>query len=198
MLKFLCGFSLCLSSFVFADINTAVLLKDHPEAHNQGVILPIPDSELDTKWTLAYQEILPNGASVFEWVPKGETIHNWSELIQVQYFPATIFSQIPSPADFASAFGQILKEKIPLITYTQFKKGDSVIVEWRLPKEYEGEKPQAEIATFISGPAGVYRLAYTKKTSDPLDQATKDHWMDLLSQAKLAEWQKAGVGLTQP
>lgn len=185
--KTLLTLGLLLNGFLHSEINTATLLKNNPQAGSdaQGIIVPIPQSELDKSWELAYQDALPNGTSVFEWIHKGENIENWSELIQIQFFPKALLGEVPSAREFSLTFLHFLKEKFPDATYEELKSDDPVIIEWRLPKEFKGEKPQIEIAAFFTSPGGVYRLAFTKKTESPLDPEVKKRWVEWFSNAEL-------------
>ena len=176
---------------LYGDIHTAPILKEDPQgsAITQGVVIPIPDAELQQKWTLAYKEIVPGGAWIMEWIPKGEDINNWTQLIQVQYFP---FSQISTPtkitaSDFSTFFIQTLRDKFPDIkSNLTVRNPDNVLIEWSLPKPTQGESSQHELAEAISTDDGLYRIAYTKKVP-VMDRDERLLWTDRLSKVKVEE-----------
>jgi hypothetical protein len=169
---------------IHADINTVSAFQDSIPRNSitEGVVVPVPNDELNGKWVEAYKVVAPSGAWVLEYIPKGENVENWSELIQIQYLPqASYGGRHLSASTFANAFESAIKEKFPDIKLTITPKSDdNVLIDWSLPKDIQGEKAQHELAQIISTPDGIYRVAFTKKVAQ-LDPELKKTWLDRLS-----------------
>ena len=168
----------------YADINTVTAFQDSIPRNSvtEGVIIPIPKEELSKNWIEAYKVLAPNGAWVLEYIPKNEDINSWSQLIQIQFLPQSLYGNHALPASvFAKAFSDSLKEKFPSVTSTVTAQHDNnVLIEWSLPKDENGEKAQHELAEIISTPEGIYRVAFTKKGS-MMEADLKKVWVDRLS-----------------
>lgn len=173
---------------LYGDIDSRQVLNQNPNGKNitEGVIVPIPESELQQKWTLAYQEVAPDGSWILEWVPKGEVIDNWSELLQLQFLPFSITGRSVSASELSKQIIEMLKEKFPNLKSSITERSvDNVLVSWTLSEPSNGEAAQDELAEIISTPKGIYRVAYTKKVPQ-MDSKLKDLWSQRLSQAKVA------------
>lgn len=173
-----------------ADINTIQVLKNNPKSLpvKEGVVISIPENELQSKWDLAYQEMIPNGSWVIEWIPKGESIEDWSQLIQLQFLPASLFGgAVISAEDFSKYYIQALKDKFPeIISSVASTPKNSVLIDWALPKPSLGEKAQHELTKVFVTPEGIYRLAFTVKTPE-MDSQLKKEWSDRLNSAQIVE-----------
>ena len=190
MLKKLSLYALLMSTLpIFGAIETnKYLIKESLPQAPQSLMLPVPDDLFNGKWQFAFADSSEDGAYVLEFTPKNESIDNWNELIQVQYFPLTKEMQGKITAElFADHFLKALKSHFPDAT-TQIIKKDpsSVLLEWKLPKKVENESPQNEIALIILNSSGLFRAAYTKKVAD-LTQKERAMWTDIISRTEISD-----------
>lgn len=188
MLKLLFStFFLSIGLLSFADIDTKPILeKEEITTSAQNIKIPIQPQELSDRWELAFVDGTKDGSFVIEWVPKGEKIESWNELLQVQYIPIAAGAKgIINAEMFANHFLSALKNLSPsMSTSIIFKTQDSVLLEWRLPQKVGNEIPQHEIVRLISTKSGLYRIAYTKKVPQ-LSSDDKFKWKDSLTKARL-------------
>lgn len=178
-----------------ADIDTSKLIeKKSSQTSYEGIELPIPAQELDTKWKYAYGALNPDGPSIFEWIPAGEDIDHWTQLIQIQFIPLPN-SHLTSQ-EFADLFIAQLKKELPEVEAQILQKlPDGVVLEWKLAKEANGQVPQDEIAKIMISPSGIHRIAFTIKVPS-MDESLRKTWIERISKAKLASQpveRKAGV-----
>lgn len=169
---------------LFSDINTTKLFQNLPEddSSKQGIVIPIPDEELQQSWKLAFQEAVPNGPWIIEWTPKDEDVTNWTKLIQIQFLPAKQFGGTTiSAEDFSKSFVSLIKEEFPDIVAKVTPQGaNGTIIDWSLPKASGTEPPQHELARIISTPQGIYRIAFTVKVP-AMDNTLKETWTKRLA-----------------
>lgn len=185
-------FALCLISgtYLNADINTNEIVKKTDPVLSQlieGVNIPIPDDELTSQWSLENKAMAQNGSWIYEWVPKGETVLKWSQLIQLQYFPESEFDGDLTASEFAGIFIMSLKEQFPRVKIDEISKSkDNVLIEWSLPSPQGTEQADAqdEIARFITTKTGVFRIAYTKKVTD-MGSDMRAIWRKRLADSKI-------------
>jgi hypothetical protein len=177
--------------FGVIDTNQYLSKESLPKAP-QSLILPVPDELFNEKWQFAFADSSEDGAYVLEFTPKNESIENWNELIQIQYFPLTKEMKGKITAEiFADHFLKALKSHFPDATTQIIKKEPfSVLLEWKLPKKVENESQQDEIALIIVNSSGLFRAAYTKKVAD-LTQKEREMWTDIISRALISDAQPA-------
>lgn len=177
---------LLLSGLVFAHIDTNQVYKEQGFKNDtgEGVSLPVPD-KIFKEWKFAYgAQSEEEHGSVLEWIPKGEDIENWNQLIQIQHFelPKEVTAQT-----FAPQFIDTLKESLPNATSQVVSETDnSVLVEWKLSEETNGEQPQDELSRFITTKDGLFRVAYTKKVPS-LTEEERAEWTKILTDAHLVQ-----------
>lgn len=175
------------TSCVFGSINTNDYLKEEGfKELNESLIIPISDEALKNKWEFAFSDEGHGGSYVLEFIPKGEKIESWSQLIQIQYFPLSSEMKNKINAEiFADHFLKALKTHLPDVTIEKIKNEPNlVLLEWKLPKQYLNENPQNEIATILSTDTGLFRAAYTQKVPD-LSQETRNEWIEILSHVEV-------------
>ncbi len=134
----------------------------------------------DRPWLASWGTQSPTITTV-EYVPMGDDINNWKELITSQFIP-DIQNSI-SPADFANKFIENLKASgySPIINFIKTTP-DQVIFEFRIdsPKT----QLQDELQIITKGSNGFYILHYVIKEAD-MGKVNRDKWLGLL--------QKSGV-----
>ena len=176
---------------LYGDIDTSILSQQEGQPLPIEVVsIPLSFDETQ-KWKFAYTQGTPNGDSVFEWIPVDDTIDNWSELIQIQFFASPFPGNIaPLAPEFVSRFVGFLKKQFPSVkTSIISQKDDDVLFEWILPQKEGNEPAQAEIVRVITTQKGIHRIAFTQKTS-ALDPAVRERWIKRLSDAKLINEKK--------
>lgn len=177
----LSSLSLLCSLTLSADINTNAVLKDKGLVDQEGVNIPISNDELKNKWKVGFYDVKKGSPTLIEWVPANEDISKWSQLIQFQFFSFENNGLNPFNAEqFTQNFFKILKEQFPNIQTKIVEQSDnSVLLEWNLPSESNGEPPQIELARIISTKNGLHRIAFTIKGTT-IDSKTKEEWINRL------------------
>jgi len=162
----------------FADFDTQKASEAAGKA--KSIIIPGDDS---ADWVFSYKVMLGDGSTIYEWVPTGETVDDWTKLIQVQFIP--LEGQKIDAKDFGDAFVKSLKEMVPEANASMTSTSkDRVFVEWIVPKDTKDQQAQDELAQFISTPDGIYRVAYTEKVP-AIDPQVKQKWTERLSNVKV-------------
>lgn len=139
--------------------------------------LPIPDVE-NGRWELAYSQVEKEGA-IFEFLPKGETLEDWNEMVTVQYFSYELIAGKISPLEFMMKVRSDTTELFPSVQWNVIAAKDSeVVYEWSLAGSPLADD-QHEIARLADETLGISRLAYVKKTGRlPHEERAKWlHWM---------------------
>ena len=132
----------------------------------------------DRAWQLAWGEATPSVYTV-EYVPSGENIDNWNELITSQFFPD--LQQRATPQLLANGIMEQIKKsdfksKITVIENTP----DRVIFEFQVtdPKNLQ----QDELQAVFGNDKGLYILHYVIKKED-MGKESRDKWVELMKKA---------------
>jgi hypothetical protein len=188
MKKMILALSMLLSNaLAFGSIETNTYLKDEGIVTNaENIHIPLTDEDLEKKWQFAFADSTKDGSFVIEFVPKGEDVDNWSELIQIQYFPLTKDMDGKINAEiFSNHFLGAIKTHFPDSETKMLKsEKDRVLLEWKIRVKTDKEDPQDEIALIMSTKTGLYRVAFTKKTAN-LDESIKEGWIAILNATKI-------------
>ena len=138
--------------------------------------------KLDNReWELGYNAE-NNQEGIQEYVLKGETVNNWSELITVQAFFG--LQKKTTPEQFMDSMIKRLKEISPNLASRVIRKGDKeVIFDWEV-KNTPGQADQYEIDRVISGSEAIWHLHYATKKL-PVSSDKRSEWIDLLSASNL-------------
>lgn len=133
----------------------------------------------DRTWQLAWGEATPSVYTV-EYVPSGENINSWNELVTSQFFPD--LQQKATPQLLAHGIMEQIqksdfKSKITIIENTP----DRVIFEFQVtdPKNLQ----QDELQAVFGDNKGLYILHYVIKKED-MGKENRDKWVEFLKQAK--------------
>lgn len=177
----LTAFMLTSTVSLFADIDTNLVEENSNLKTKEKLTIPMTDEETK-KWAPADTQVLDDGSFVLEWVPANEGVENWSQLLQIQFFPE---ANKTKASDFVSKFLAALKDKFPKNQSKIISQNDdAAIFEWSIPEE-NGEPAQYEIAKVITRDNGIFRVAFTKKTNNISDDQKKE-WLKFLTQAKIS------------
>lgn len=140
---------------------------------------PIKLSFDGREWVLGYQNQEDQGI-INEFVLKGESVENWSELMTVQSFWGDRYKDV-TPAIFYDKFVKLLKNQVPGVQVKLIEQDpNSVIFEWWM----QGNDPQHEWVRVLKDTNGYYVLHYATKK---LDQVSKQGpiWTKLLKEARV-------------
>jgi hypothetical protein len=116
-----------------------------------------------------------------EYVPLGDDVNDWKELITSQYFPG-IQNKI-TPKEFAERMMSGLKKAgyQPIVTFIK-ETPDTVIFEFRVdsPKN----QAQDELQKIVKGKDGIYVLHYVIKKED-MGAEARSSWVKNLSDSEI-------------
>lgn len=130
----------------------------------------------DRPWQLGWGKKETDSTTTLEYVPMGENIDHWNELITSQFFPG--LQEKVSPRQFADMFAQQLKEGgyKPIVTILE-DTPDQVIVEFRI--EQPKNQAQDELQMITVDNKGLYLLHYVIKKAD-MGQENRKKWFNNL------------------
>jgi hypothetical protein len=131
-------------------------------------------------WQIAWGKKEPD-STIIEYVPMGEDIEHWNELITSQFFPG--LQKKVTPKQFADLFAQRLKNLgyNPIITFLE-NSPDQVIVEFRI--EQPKNQAQDELQMITVDNQGLYLLHYVIKKAD-MGQKNRAEWFQNLKSSTI-------------
>lgn len=132
----------------------------------------------DRPWLASWGKKSPEITTV-EYIPNGDDINHWNELVTSQFIPN---SEI-TPKIYASTFIDNLKKSgfDPVITMHE-DNDDEVLFEFQI-KDPETQK-QDEIQLIRKSKDGLYIVHYVIKQFD-MGKENRKKWIDLLKQSKI-------------
>lgn len=139
----------------------------------------------DRPWKLAWgkKEIKNNEvlATTIEYIPNGEDIENWNELITSQFFPG--LQKKVTPKQFAEFYVQQLKDTgyKSIVTFHE-DTPEQVIFEYRI--EAPENQKQDEMQMITADDKGMYILHYVIKKAD-MGQKNRDKWIKNLKESTI-------------
>lgn len=136
----------------------------------------------DRPWQAAWGEKSPVITTI-EYIPYGDNINNWNELITSEFIP-----NVPeniTPKSFADLSMAGIKKAgfSPIIKFIK-DTPDQVILEFRIEKPSNQKQDELQIIT--KGKDGLYALHYVIKKSD-MGQANRSKWINLLQHSSLKQ-----------
>lgn len=116
-----------------------------------------------THWVTGNSKSIEGKYSIIELVPKGETVHDWSELITMQNFAAVS----GTPEAHLDQLKTLREKLCPgTTTWNVIAKDEhSILYEWKA-KPCLGWPDQHEISKIIDGQWNRFRIAYTAKVKE--------------------------------
>ncbi len=118
---------------------------------------------------------------MFEFVPKGQTVDNWKELITLQFYPKLKNVQV---AGFETTFIRELAAHEPQAQAKQISTSpEDVLFEWKVVNS-KLNPDQFELDRIIKGKEGLHMIHYAVRTSALSDNEEKK-WLNFLRSAKL-------------
>lgn len=124
-------------------------------------------------WQAAWGKKADNIVTV-EYVPMGDDINNWNELVTSQFFPG--IQDKTTPKDFADTVINGMKEAgyKPDVTFHKIKP-DEVIFEFKITEP--SSQIQDELQSIRKGPDGIYVLHYVIKQKD-MGAGKRREWLE--------------------
>ena len=143
-----------------------------------------PELHFDRRnWELGYQASQGN-QYLAEFVLKGETVENWSELVSAQLFVGV--QDEVSLGDFMAKTKEIIFQSCPDVAWNVIHQGDQdLMYEWKIascPKMQD----QHEIARMIKSKEGLHILHYAIKKPE-MTPEKREEWIALLNAAQIIE-----------
>jgi hypothetical protein len=137
----------------------------------------------DRPWQAVWGKTTDN-QTIIEYVPKGDDINNWSELVTSDFFSG-LQNKLSSAKEFADIQIENLKKMgfNPIVNVIENTK-DSYLFEFRI--ESPAEQAQDEIQKITVGKDGVYVLHYAIKKKD-MGKKNRDLWITNLSKSTIKE-----------
>ena len=134
-------------------------------------------------WVLGYSKEVKGKYSIIEFVPKGETVEDWSELVTIQDF-ANISG---SPETFLNQLKSLREKLCPGSTIWNViaKDEHSILYVWKA-KPCAGWPDQHEISRILDGKWNRWRIAYTAKVQE-ISKEKRNKWIQSLSKATIEE-----------
>lgn len=162
------GESYC-STKAFSSQKIDPALKDYEK---QNIVFD------DRAWQAAWGKKTPTFTSV-EYIPMGEDINNWKELVTSQFFP----NLNVSPSEFANKVIERIKSLglNPIITFHQ-NTSDKVIFEFRI--EAPSNQVQDELQMVTRGKDGLYVLHYVIKEPS-MSLKRREKWLKNFSKSSI-------------
>lgn len=133
-------------------------------------------------WSAAWGQKKDDITTV-EYVPAGDNINSWHELITSQFIPG--IQDKMTPLEFSESILNSLKQAgyTPEVTYME-KSPDRVIFEFRITSPEN--MMQDELQLISKGKDGLYILHYVIKKAD-MGTANRDKWLQNLKNSSLIE-----------
>ncbi len=132
----------------------------------------------DRPWFAAWGQHTP-AIDTVEYVPAGDNINKWTELVTSQFMPDP--ENKYTPKQFVDLFMQSLKETglSPEIHYWK-ETPNQILFEFQIHSPANQAQDELQIVT--RGPKGLYILHYAVKKAD-MGKANRDKWIALLEKS---------------
>lgn len=136
----------------------------------------------DRPWQIGWGKKEPT-VTMIEYIPNGEDIEHWNELITSQFFPE-LHNNI-TPKQFADLFVEKLKDQgyKPIVTFFE-DTPDQVIYEYRI--EQPENQMQDEMQMITVDNKGLYILHYVIKKAD-MGQKNREKWFHNLKNSMIKQ-----------
>jgi hypothetical protein len=131
---------------------------------------------------MGYYAELPNHSSILEFIPAGDDINNWEELLTIQNFPPLFGG--PTPSDALDNLKAVRENGCPGVTTWNIiaKDKNSILYEWQA-KPCRGWPDQHEIARIVYGKQNSFIFHYVLKTYQ-MPNRQRTEWIGRFSDAK--------------
>ena len=137
----------------------------------------------DRQWKLGYENYNPDKKAVIkEFVPEGETIEAWNELITLQFFE-DLQNKI-TVAQFLQKVQDGIQKACPEVKWSTVSEQEKeAVYRWSI-QGCPGQPDQTEITRVFAGQEGMHIWHYSAKDSK-LDLKKQKEWIDRLGTFQL-------------
>lgn len=133
----------------------------------------------DREWKAAWGQ-KTDTITTIEYIPQGDNIEKWQELVTSQFIPG--IQDKMTPKEFSQNVMKYLKESgLDPVIHVINESPDRVLFEFQV-MEPENLK-QDELQLITKGKDGMYVLHYVIKEA-PMDKERREKWINLLNQSK--------------
>lgn len=168
-----------MKNLVLGILFLGMIVSSPAQSYAENVALNLDGRE----WELGYSA-KNDTQGIQEYVLKGETVNNWSEMVTVQAFFGLQLKT--TPEEFMSSMIKQLKESSPNLVWSVISKsGKDIMFDWKVTN-CPGEADQYEIDRAISGSEAIWFLHYATKKL-PVSSGKRDEWIKLLSASTLKD-----------
>jgi hypothetical protein len=124
-------------------------------------------------WDIGYQKDFGAGNGyIREFVPKGESINNWSKLITIEF----IEGEKSSLKTYIDSFQKLRTKQCPGTKFTLLDENEfDITYQFNFPTCGEHQQ-QSEISRLYAGNDGIHRLSYAEKTEE-IPEPTVNKWL---------------------
>lgn len=148
----------------------------------------VPLEALHTKidpdsWEVGFQKDFGAGKGyIREFVPKGESINNWSRLVSIEFLE----DETRTLDEYVVAFQQMRQAQCPGTEFEILGQEEySITYQVSFPA-CMGHEMQSEITRIYAGLDGLHRLSYAEKTAE-LTETTVNKWLFEFSQSYIVK-----------
>jgi hypothetical protein len=140
------------------------------QVKSEAIVVPNADASM---WDIGFQKDYGIGNGyIREWVPKGENINSWSQLLSVEFIEGVK----KSPFDFAAELAAQKTVQCPGTEWSEIKRDQNTIYYKFTFPDCAGHKAQVEITRLFRGNDGLHRLSYAQKGAK-MDTAREQYFL---------------------
>ncbi len=141
-------------------------------------------SELEKKnWKVVHEYHSPKGESYKEWVPEGQSLKNYKEMLTIASHDMAKLKKRPQSAvEIVEIIREMTKSSYPgsRVKWNVFRQSlYDVEYEWQLLDKYLDVEKQHEIIRIIFEGNTFFQVTFTKKVPE-IDLETRGSWIQLL------------------
>ena len=160
------------------------------ELEQRGYVQPtIPQERItvafDNRTWQVSREVKQDSKLSVEYVPQGDTLPDWKEIVTIQAFGG--LQDKGTPEEFAAVIEKHIRDwggdKVTWNTLAI--SDDDLVYEWQI-KGKENTADQYEMCRIVKGSSGFHLVHYAVRT-DAIDPAQRQVWLARLQAAKLVE-----------
>lgn len=166
------------------DKKAIQILKEVFSPFQEVYSINLPDDE-KKNWKIGHHD-RNSYEYIIESVPLNESINNWSQIFTVMFMSHETLNCNSKTA--ITAVQEV--KRTAIIKYgnefklnTLYQTENEVVYESFTPADKKRQS-EYEIVRLIRTPKGIHRLSFAKKNS-PIDQKTKEKWLDCIREARL-------------
>lgn len=128
------------------------------------------------------------GQTVAEYVPRNESIDNWTRLFTIQFLEGVR----SSPAANMEQLRTLMLKRCPAVDWhVVAQDSGSILYEWKI-SGCGANADQHEIARLLRGNEGLHRIAYTERRSS-MSPNVRERWLKALTEAYVEKDRKRVV-----